>query len=67
MTAEEMIRALRICGNHSSAVGLSCRDCPCRKECSANKGVAHLFLMAADMIEELAKSDRALKAILYDE
>ncbi len=53
MTPEEMIKTLRICGNHPSLIKLTCADCPYVDRCEADKGGASLLLMAAEMIEAL--------------
>lgn len=53
MTPEEMIKTLRICGNHPSLLHLRCGDCPYYDKCEGGKGSASLLLMAAEMIEAL--------------
>ena len=53
MTPEEMIKTLRICGNHPSLIKLTCADCPYVDRCEADKGGASLLLMAAELIEAL--------------
>lgn len=53
MTPEEMIKTLRICGNHPSLIKLTCADCPYVDRCEADSGGASLMLMAAEMIEAL--------------
>ena len=55
MTALEMIRALRICGNHPSMADKTCKDCPYDSLCNEANGGARMSLEAADIIEELMK------------
>ena len=63
MTALETMTALRICGNHPSMREKKCTDCPYQKACEAESVAdAGLFLIAADVIEELMKELAAARA-----
>ena len=64
MTPEEMIKTLRICGNHPSTIKLTCADCPYEKTCALddNYGSAPLMQVAADVIEQLMKELAAARA-----
>lgn len=56
MTALEMVTALRICNNHPSMAGKSCKDCPYVDRCDERDETgARMGLEAADIIEELMK------------
>ena len=62
MTALEMITTLRLCGNHPSMDGLTCRECPYVEKCDEDAGNARLSLEAADIIEALRKELAAARA-----
>lgn len=53
MTAKEMIKALRICGNHPSMDGYFCGDCPWEPKCEGDLGGAGMALEAAEILETL--------------
>jgi len=55
MRALEMMTALRICGNHPSMEGKTCKDCPFCTQCDETDGGARMSLEAADIIEQLMK------------
>lgn len=55
MKASEMVTALRICGNHPSMEGKTCKDCPFAEICCMDVGGSRLLLEAADIMEALMK------------
>ena len=60
MEPNDMIKALRICGNHPTMEGYSCLDCPYCENCDP-RDYARLDLMAADTIEKLLAEVERLK------
>lgn len=51
MKPEEIILALKICGNHLAAKDLSCDECPNKDNCMTEND--RLLIEAAELIEKL--------------
>lgn len=60
MTPEDMVTALRICGNHPTMEGYTCLDCPYNDLCDP-RNTARMDLEAADVIEKCLKEIERLK------
>ena len=51
MTPEEIVKALKICGNHLAAKDLTCDECPNKERCMTEND--RMLIEAADLIEQL--------------
>ena len=59
MTPEEIVLAMKICGNHLSVKELGCDDCPNHERCM--KEDDRLLIEGAELIESLLKEVERLK------
>lgn len=62
LTPQEMVTALRICGNHPSMADKDCKDCPFRHRCDGGREAAMFDLTAAQIIEDLLEELALAKA-----